>query len=216
MLDNSPGPIAIGAGGRDQLSYRIDSFLEAARRTQNAVIPYLSKALSISLPASLADLVKRIEKEKVLLPENIAKDILGYWTNQGRKLKDYRDLSQHHALVASEVRVFKASVGKPAIYIALPKNPEAKDPNKLDFDDPPVQAYYYLKEQLRWLIRFCHVVTTALTVPPSGPSRSVSASIVFRNSLKMGAGAQLVGHTIFTDEEIRKDINEYVTSLGRL
>ena len=60
MLDSSPGPIAIGAGGRDKLSYRIDSFLEAARRTQNAVIPYLSKSLSISLPSSLADLVKGI------------------------------------------------------------------------------------------------------------------------------------------------------------
>lgn len=50
----------IGSTGRDKLSYKVDTFLESARRAQNAVIPYISKALSVSLPASLDDVVKKV------------------------------------------------------------------------------------------------------------------------------------------------------------
>ena len=207
--------VAIGGGGRDRLCYKIDSFLEAARRAQNAVIPYISKAKSISLPSSLADLVKRIEKKKIKLSDDIVDDILGYWTNQGEKLKHYRDLSQHHALVASEVRVFTSSDSKPAIYIALPRNPEVKDPSQLSFDDPPILAFHYLHEQLRWLIRFCHVITTKVTIPP-GPQRAVTSTILFRAPMRLGTGAKVTGHYIQTESEIVGGIKCFVESLGRL
>jgi len=59
---------AIGAGGRDKLAYRLDTFLESARRTQNAVIPYISRAHSVSLPLSLADVIKRVEQKKIGVP----------------------------------------------------------------------------------------------------------------------------------------------------
>lgn len=206
---------AIGAAGRDKLSYRIDTFLEAARRTQNAVIPYISKALLVSLPSSLNDLIKRVENKKVKLPSKLALDLVGYWNNQGRKLKDYRDLSQHHALVASEVRIFNSSEGKPAIYITLPNNPEDKNPAKLVFDNPPIQAFFYMKEQLHWLIRFCHEITTALTKPP-GKIRAVSESIVSRNPLQLGPGVQLVGHHMVTADELRHEIDKLVSQFKRL
>jgi hypothetical protein len=206
---------AIGPAGRDKLSYRIDTFLETTRRTQNAVIPYISKALSISLPLSLNDLVKKIQSNKVSLPSKITSDLVGYWEHQGNKLKDYRDLSQHHALVASEVRIFHSSERKPAIYITLPNNPEEKNPAKLVFDNPPIQAFFYMKEQLHWLIRFCHEITTALTKPP-GEIRAVSGSIVFRNPLQFGPGAQLIGHHLVTDEEIQNGIDNLVAQFNRI
>lgn len=137
----------IGSGGRDNICYRIDSFLESARRTQNAVICYMSKALSLSLPRSLSEIVKKIELNKIELPSEIRADILGYWNNHGKKLKDYRDLGQHHALVASEVRIFNSDRNEPAIYLMLPNNPEVKNPTKLTFDDPPIQAFFYLEAQ---------------------------------------------------------------------
>ena len=59
---------AVGPGGRNKLAYKIDSFLESARRTQNAVPLYISKALSVSLPASLPDVIRSIKAHKVNIP----------------------------------------------------------------------------------------------------------------------------------------------------
>lgn len=206
---------AVGSGGRDKLSYRIDSFLETARRTQNSIIPYISRALSISLPSSLNDLQKKIQSNKIRLPEKISSDILGYWEHQGKRLKDYRDLSQHHALVASEVRIFNSSEDEPAIYLTLPNNPEEKNASKLRFDDPPIQAFLYMREQFHWLIRFCHEITTDLT-KPVGEQRAISGSIVFRSPLKLGMNAQLTGHHLLTDEEIQNGIDNLVAQLRRI
>lgn len=207
---------AIGPGGRDLLSYRIDAFLDAARRTQNAVVPYMSKALSISLPNSLADVIKRLDSNKLTLPDKIAADVRGYWSHQGKRLKDYRDLSQHHALVASEVRIFYASDGRPALYLALPNNPEDKSPTKLVFDAPTIQAYFYMKDQLHWLIRFCHEITSALAKPPPGNVRSVTSSIVFRSPLTLGPNAKLEGHYAIDDAVVESEINDLVSQLRRL
>ena len=72
----------------DQMSFFLDSFLDAARRTQNAVIPYLAQALSLSLPKSLSDLVKKLEAGKTCLPEEVKSLLIGYWVTNGRRLKD--------------------------------------------------------------------------------------------------------------------------------
>ena len=45
----------ISDSDRDLLEYSIDAFMNAGRRAQNAVLPYLSSALRQSLPACLSD-----------------------------------------------------------------------------------------------------------------------------------------------------------------
>ena len=50
---------------RDLLSYMLGNFLDGARRAQDAVIHSLNRGLRISLPASMADLVKQL---RILLP----------------------------------------------------------------------------------------------------------------------------------------------------
>lgn len=205
---------AIGRGGRDKLSYRIDSFLETARRTQNAVIPYISKALSVSLPMSLSDLVKKTESGTVELPDKIKSDVLGYWTAHGKTLKDYRDLSQHHALVASEVRIFHSSEGKPAIYISLPNNPDQKNPANHVFDNPTIQAFYYMRDEFLWLIRFVYEVVTGLVKIPEGDVRAVSEAIVFRHPITLVGKTRLVGHHLIADDELQRQIDEMTATLA--
>lgn len=208
---------AVGAGGRDKLAYRIDSFMEAGRRTQNAIIPYISKTLSVTLPSSLDDLVKRLQgRNPPELPAKIAADLVGYWTNHGKMLKAYRDLSQHYTLVASEVRLFPGEDGEPLIYITLASNPEERNPADLIFDNPEVHAYRYMLEQMQWLIRFCHEITTALVVPPEGNVRAVSATIMFRTSLQFGPGVKMTGQRLVSVDDVQQTIQNFVAGLGRI
>ena len=78
---------------RDLLSYMFDNFLDAARRSQNAVTHYLSKGLRLSLPASMNDLVKRLRDGSKAFPAGPRFELLKYWDMFGNRLKDYRDLS---------------------------------------------------------------------------------------------------------------------------
>jgi hypothetical protein len=201
----------IGPAGWHRLSYRIDAFLESARRTQNALIPYIGKVHKVSLPSSMADVVKRLESKVDLLPEAIRTDISAYWARDGARLKAYRDISQHHALVATEVRLFLSSQGKPAIYMALPNNPDEKNPTKLVFTNPPVIAFNFMRNQLHALIRFCHAITTRLTVPPEGELRTAVSAVVFRDPAVLGDGSPpQFGHHLITPDDVRMEIAQLV------
>lgn len=142
---------------RDRVCFLIDSFLEAGRRSQNALIPYVSKAYGVSLPSSLHDLERKVRAGKVALPEALASLIIQYWSSHGERLKQYRDLSQHHALVSSDARTFVANAA-PCVYLVLPNNPEAKSASKLQFVEPFVHAQAFLKDQFFSLLQLCNDV----------------------------------------------------------
>ena len=116
------------------ISFLMDSYLDAARRAQNAIWPYLSKILRKSVPQSLSDTIKKMSSGKLQFPDRIHALILEYWRKSGSKLKDYRDLSQHHAVVSSEGHVVILPDRRAGIYLILPKNPEEVNLAKLNYD----------------------------------------------------------------------------------
>lgn len=83
----------LGDEARDRMTYAIDAFLDAARRSQNAVIYYIRRHLGKQLPLSMNKLVKGIRAGSIQLPEGLQAGILKYWDEHGLRLKQYRDLA---------------------------------------------------------------------------------------------------------------------------
>jgi hypothetical protein len=141
------------------LGYAVDSYLESARRAQNAMIPYLGKVLGKSFPSSMADLAAGAAKGKWSIPEPLHTLILAYWDEHGKALKLYRDLSQHYALVSSDARLTQTADGRVLLYLTLPNNPEERSVRDLSFSDPEVHAYPFCRRNLHGLFKFiCEVV----------------------------------------------------------
>jgi hypothetical protein len=175
--------LGLGSEPRDRMSYTIDGFLDAARRAQNGVMHYLSRGLKLSLPNSMTDLVGRIKKGKSMLPDPPSRQILEYWHQHGQRLKDYRDLAQHHALVASDARAFLSSDKQIGLYLLLPSNPEAKSASKLVFGSPRIHAYEYVRAEFYRLVGFLHWLTKGLV--PKGGGGGISI-VVFREPVTLG------------------------------
>src|SRR6266550_2894726 len=171
----------LGNEARDRMTYAIDAFLDAARRSQNAVIYYLRRDLGMQLPLSMNKLVKGIKARSIQLPEGLQAGILRYWDEHGLRLKQYRDLAQHHALVTSDARLFQGSSGERAMYFALPNNPEVASPARLRFGTPPVQAFPYVANQFLHLVSHIHWITAAMARGVSGRM----ALMVFRDGVSL-------------------------------
>jgi hypothetical protein len=137
---------------RDPLAFHVDNFLDAIRRAQNAICPYLSRALRVSTPDSLSDLIKKINSGKMELPQEISKLISDYWTQYGAIIKSYRDLSQHFRIVSSEAALKFDSDGKAYLYLVLPNNPEVKNESLLVWESPFVHAIPYVVENFFVLV----------------------------------------------------------------
>jgi hypothetical protein len=152
---------------RDAMGFAVDSFLEAARRSQNAVIPYLRAAHGVGLPMSMADVVSDARAGRSPLPTQVQAALLKYWEDHGRRLKDYRDLSQHFALLASDAHLFMTNEKENGIYSILPSNPEVKAVSKLVFGKPRVHAYSYVAQQFTMLLTI--VVWLTRSIPRRSP-----------------------------------------------
>ena len=136
-----------------ELSYAFDSFLGFARRAQNAVTLYLRRVLDAQLPKSLAELAKKRD----ILPGELDAVIQHYWSADGERLKNYRDLGMHHALVSSDARCTRTEEGV-FLYFAIPNNPEANSAARLRFSDPVVYAMPYANEAFLALFRFIYEI----------------------------------------------------------
>jgi hypothetical protein len=186
------------------LSYTLDAFLDQARRLANAIIFYLSARYGISLPKSMDDLVnKTLYRKPDLLPRE--RDLMvQYWKEHGAKVKAYRDLAQHHALLASDCRLFMGADGKPGFYLALPSNPEVKNVSKLSYEDPPINAFLYMKQVFYESIRFVHRVSICL-LDPSKPPNVASLGPDIRGWIRLGSqqGVRIASADVI-DAELRK------------
>ena len=194
-----------------RLSYQVDHFLDAARRTQNAWIPYLSRRFSLSLPISLSTLMNRLKSPDLGLPEKIRHRVMEYWERHGKRLKDYRDLSQHHApLVLSEARVFRAADGTPSIWLTLPNNPEVKSSSQLSFENPTVHAFSYVRDQYCELVAFSYWLCDELIEASMDRNEAAFARVP---RTWIGPSGHLPNHSIPTESAVAREINERIATL---
>ena len=162
-----PGTISeLSEAQRNLLGYRLDSFLDAARRAQNAIVPYLRRTVPSLNPAkSLADVVKSLMKGTLALPEPFKSDTLNYWNTYGAKLKSYRDLGQHYMIVGTPPKVFVPHKGVPALLFCLPNNPDDRPISDLRYDNPQVHVQQFVLEHFENLLTFCFAILEQLLDP---------------------------------------------------
>ena len=193
--------IGLTSAVRDRLTFAVDGFLDAARRAQNAVIAYLGRGLKISLPRSMSELIKKLRAGKLRLPSPVKTQLLKYWDSHGQRLKNYRDLAQHHALITSDARLFRDAENRRALYFVLPSNPEVKSAPKLQFGTPAVHAFPYLVDEFLALVGIIHWLTAGLV--PSGVTARM-ALVVCRDAFTLGVSGHLVPNPASLAEEINR------------
>jgi hypothetical protein len=114
------------------------------------------------LPPSLRKCADKIVSNKVNLPDELARLVTDYWVDGGKRLRDYRDLSQHHLLLSSDARATLDAKRKAYLYLALPNNPEVKSMRRLKFADPVIHALPYANRAYQDLYRYCFLLATWL------------------------------------------------------
>ena len=195
-VENKPRTVHMLQLNEDEhrpLAFALDGYLSAARRAQNTIWVYLSKILRVSVPRSLADIVKRIESSQSNLPERLQRLTRCYWESGGRRVKQYRDLAEHHAVVSSDSRVTLAPDGLELVYFLLANNPEAKNYSDLRWQDPEVDALTFVFESFCAYRDFVTELVAILAKYTTGPSTR-QVTISFKGPLRFpGSLADLDG-----------------------
>lgn len=114
------------------------------RIIQNSILNIISKEESkqknkISLPNSMNDFMKKIENYS--LDSSIKELISTYWNSNGKLLKDYRDIDEHHNYLIDKVYIdnFKDK----NLILLLPDNPNVKSYKKYTFNKN-IDAFQFL------------------------------------------------------------------------
>jgi hypothetical protein len=198
---------------RNLLAYRLDCFLDAARRSQNAIIPYLRRAgPQLNLPKSLADIVKSLTNGTLALPEPFRSDTLDYWKKYGATLKSYRDLGQHYIIVGSSPKVVVPRSGKPALHFCLPNNPNARPINKLQYDNPQVHVQQFVIDQFASLLAYCYTVLEHL-VDPEIDAALMPAMEGGSPMTRVGSGLGPQAYIPIGMEELQNSLGEFMKKL---
>ena len=145
----------------DSMSYCADSFLMFLRRACDAVILYINRCCEKrDMPRSMNDLVKNIQNWN--LDCRIRDALISYWEETGKKVRDYRDLASHHAIVLSNCLMFyHFPSGSVALRMLLPDDSSAKSPSQLRYE-LGVPAMGFFVDSLFDTVRFVNVVVERL------------------------------------------------------
>lgn len=192
---------------RDLLAYSIDAFMNAGRRAQNAVLPYLSSALRQSLPACLSDVFTKrgqTDLRKYPVLEIFAPMLESYWQADGQSLGAYQVLMEHRTLVASEAFLARSDDGTVVLHMLLPSNPDAGSPTKLIYGHPSVHAFLYMEQAFIALVRFAESMTRPLLPIPLPPR----AYIIGANRMAP-IRTRKVFHPIPSIEEISARVKQF-------
>jgi len=170
----------------EELAFMIDNFLEAARRTQNALTPYLSKSLRISIPLDMRKLMQKIDNKKIQLQKEIEATLVKYWKNHGLRLMHYRNVSQHHCIVSSDV-VLKYDGNKAFLYLSLINNPEEvknKGPSAIRWKKPFVHAIPFVIQSFFALLEVMHDVTFMLLSMSTNAEQKVQKTEIYSKGVE--------------------------------
>ena len=210
-ISNEPNAIiTLSCLERERISLAIDHFLHAARNAQNGITRYLRKGLSQSMPNSLSDLVKGLRKDKYSLPHKLKRLLIEYWDQNGQKLKDYRDLTEHHVVVCSDACIFFDCVGRPRLCLLLPDNPEKTGSRELTYGNPPVQAFQYIWDEFKALVAVAYKVTIILLKPTEKEKALIPFS--FKSPLPQSA---LATYQAPEYKEIAEELEQFIKDLWK-
>jgi hypothetical protein len=194
----------LGGTQTDAMSFSLDFFLFSLRRLADSMIAWLCLCPPPprSLPQSLNDLVTKIKNGKHYdLDPVIQQSLVAYWDDIGRKIKGYRDQSNHFAIISGHCVVFKTSDGRIAISMALPDDPEEKSAFKMTYD-PGVAVMGFMVEALVKSVRVVNELIERmidLMAPNDANARGVEVFEIFASRggpLKLGSGQQVRGEPV--------------------
>jgi hypothetical protein len=194
----------------DGLCFAIDAFLDAGRRAQNAVLVHVNAAARGQLPSSMNKATKRLHDGQHKLPAEWRDLILSYWDRYGLELKQYRDLAQHHVLVASNVTMFRTERGEVGINLLLPSNPYVLGKRALVWNNPPVHAQSFLRVQFQQLLAFAFMITRSIVEALPGERRQL---VGVHPRAPITIGAQIGGHRPPSDDQIEDETRRLLNSL---
>ncbi|MEK7727866.1 MAG: hypothetical protein AAB354_05590 [candidate division KSB1 bacterium] len=193
---------------KNLLGYRLDAFLDAARRTQNAIIPYLRQNFpKLSISKSLTGVIENLRNDKLQLPEQVRSQIIDYWDCYGEKLKSYRDLGQHYMIVATEARVFIPTEGTPALIFCLPNNPDTRPLENLSYTNPQVHVQQFVQDQFLNLLAFCYSILENLLKP------NVPAAILTVMGGRTQLEPSMQAYFLPTIDQVENDIKTVLDTL---
>lgn len=206
--------LQLGNVESDPMSFAVDFFLDAAGRVHNSVWVYLSKVLRIHVPQSMHDIIKDLNNDKLKFPERITSIILRYWNECGKRLKDYRDLGQHHAIVSSDSRVTIDQYGTAFLYLVLPNNPHERNLSKLEYLDPRIDALDFVLQTYQQLYCFVSSLTHLLLSYTTAP-RYEHFAIAFKGPVRMGKviDGHLVPHSAEVFSGLLEDFEQLNAAL---
>ncbi|MDO8282824.1 MAG: hypothetical protein Q7U10_09440 [Thermodesulfovibrionia bacterium] len=113
-----------------ELQNEISPLLSTLRIMQDVTVSLISKSLKISLPSSINDTIKKIEKYG--LPNEVKNLLCDYWNSGGASIRDYRILDQHFTGISD--RVFLQLQPAKKVLLLFPDNPKEKSKKSFTFD----------------------------------------------------------------------------------
>jgi len=113
-----------------ELQNEISPLLSSLRIMQDSVNALLGKKLKTSLPSSIADTIKNIDKYSI--PLELKKTLLKYWETGGKNIRDYRVLDQHYVGLVDHVFLQLKPTKK--ILLLFPDEPTEQSRSKLSYD----------------------------------------------------------------------------------
>jgi hypothetical protein len=193
----------------------IDSYFDIACRAQDSVLAYVSATYRTSLPSSLSDCARKLAQNKVMLSPDIGHALSAYWADTGELLRQYRDLAQHHAVVASEATLIKTPSGSIEIALVLPGNPDIKSPKDWKYGSQGKLAYPFCERSYLDLFSFIYRVLFVLA-RSLGYTETFTRRITFRAPMgptppesRPVPSAEEVHETIWS---LRRDLKDQCSS----
>ena len=191
---------------RDPISYQIDAFLDAAVRAQNGLTGYLQHATKSSLPSGFRALAQAVLDGLLDFGGSVNRLIVEYWHSSGERLREYRDLGQHHVVLASNARIIITGGRIEMFFMPLPSNPADKAALKLVYAPDSPNALPYLATSFTELVRFLRRVIFELLGTDARTPRAVVCHM-----FKEGAVSDLPRAGVIVS---RASIDEQLAALG--
>ncbi len=124
--------------------------LSQMRIIQNILLEIVGKKLKRSFPSSMSDYAtKSKNRTKCETEDAIYNLIAGYWGNNGLRVKQYRDVDQHHGQLFHNAVITKDD-STVNIELRLPDNPKEKNWNRFSYLRK-VDAIAFIQESFSYL-----------------------------------------------------------------